>query len=371
MRHFFIYALLSFSLISNAQDVEIIIRKKAAYTNKDAVNKESSFYGLRAYIENDFLYPFASNKDDNYTGGIKAEFITNRLNLLRLGKVFGQHKWDVVLQNVSAGVTIFTPQELNRPDIITTDRPYACYAFGSIGSSFVDKRYKQILGYELFVGKLGSQVGRKVQTDVHGRGLFGSSRPVPQGWDNQIVNSEGATAVNLRLFAERNVLDMQQLGRHFNWLQVSWQHELNGGQYLINYAQALRFNVFNINRVFGKSFTGPSIPVIANDINATRNAVTTKEGRKTMFNLNFYIAPRVRVVAHNSTLTGKLLNANSVYTIRPLDVIPALLEYDAGVNVRYCFLNAGYNVSGRSREFKFQQKAFHNWGGVYVALVYR
>jgi hypothetical protein len=91
--------------------------------------------------------------------------------------------------------------------------------------------------------------------------------------------------------------------------------------------------------------------------------------RKKNFNLNFYITPRVKVVAHNTTLTGNLLAKTSEYSLNQKDVTPVLFEYDMGFNLRWSFVNFGANLSGRSKEFTFQEKTFQHWGGVYVAII--
>lgn len=324
-----------------------------------------AFYGLNIFTENDFLSPFAPNQDDNYTGGVKINFITNSLRALRLGQTFKKDAWDIVTQNISYGLTVFTPRDLAKPTIITSDRPYASYSFFSIGSSFLKRATsKNIVGYEIFVGKIGSQAGRDLQSKIHREHWFGTQRPVPQGWNNQIANG-GAIAVNLRAFTDCNIYETP-LNNNFRWLQASWINEVNAGQYLINYAQGLRLNLINVNRVFGKSFPGTPVSPLPTIIANARQ--TTKEAKK--FNFNFYMTPRVRIVAHNATLTGKLLSKPSVYTISPSNINHILVEYDLGFDLKYHFFSTGYNLNGRSKEFKYQQKKVQNWGGFYIAFIY-
>ncbi|MDB5250337.1 MAG: hypothetical protein JWQ40_4731 [Segetibacter sp.] len=332
---------------------------------------ESPFYGVSVFTENDFFSPFSPNLDDNYTGGLKVDFITNQLQFLRFGSLFKKDKWHIVMQNVSYGFTVFTPNDLANDKIIRTDRPYACYEFISAGSAFVKSAtYKNIVGYEIFAGTMGSQTGKNIQTTIHKNRWFGTTRPVPEGWQYQVANG-GTFALNFRLFSETNVFQTKQ-SNNFNWLQCSWMHEVNFGQYLINYAQGVRFNLINVNRVFGKSFSGaqnPVLPTIAgNNLGSSSNK--TSDSKKKSVNMNLYITPRVRVVGHNASLTGNLLAKASEYTLAQKDVIPALVEYDMGMNIRWLFVSLGANLTGRSREFKFQDKAFHHWGGIYLALVY-
>jgi hypothetical protein len=319
------------------------------------------FYGLRIFTENDFFSPLASNKDDNYTGGLKGDFITNQLQFLRFGNLFTKKKWNIVIQNISYGFTVFTPQDLANDKIVKTDRPYASYEFVSAGSSFFKRSTKKnIVGYEIFLGQIGSQTGKNFQTHIHENHWFGTTRPVPQGWRYQIANG-GAIALHIKVFSEKNVFETNNL-QNFRWLQCSWMNEINAGQYLINYAQSFRFNLFNVNRVFGESFSGiqySGLPTVA-----------PGGGKQKHFSFNFYIAPRVRLVAHNATLTGNLLSRGSDYSIPQKDLIPAILEYDMGLNIRWCFATVGASLNGRSREFTFQEEPAHNWGGVYVTIAF-
>lgn len=373
MKSFLAILMLALCLSAAAQEIQgEVIPGDKNVSAASGVTQEAPFYGLRVFTENDFFSPLAPNLDDNYTGGLKVDFITNQFQFLRFGKLFKKEKWDIVAQNISYGFTIFTPRDLANDKIIRTDRPYACYEFISAGSSFVKNgTYKSIMGYELFAGRMGSQAGKNFQTTIHKNGWFGSTRPVPQGWQHQIANG-GAVALNIKLFSESNIFETQQLN-HFKWLQTSWIHEVNLGQYLINYSQALRLNLLNINSYFGRSFSAiqnSGLPTIATKrppVSADKSQTATK---KNNFSFNLYIKPGVRVVGHNATLTGNLLTKTSEYSLAQKDVIPALVEYDMGLNVRWCFVNLGANLSGRSREFTFQDKAFHHWGGIYVAFVY-
>jgi hypothetical protein len=219
---------------------------------------------------------------------------------------------------------------------------------------------------------MGSQVGKNFQTTIHKNRWFGNTRPVPQGWQYQVANG-GALTFNFRWFSETNIFSTKQIN-NFSWVQTSWIHEVNFGQYLVNYAQAVRFNLLNINRVFGRSFSGiqnSGLPtLINNNLPGAVNKRVTKS-KKSSFAFNLFLTPRVRLVAHNATLTGNLLTKTSEYSLSQKDIIPVLFEYDMGLNVRWHFVNLGVNLNGRSKEFKFEDKSFHHWGGIYLALVYQ
>jgi len=156
---------------------------------------KKAFYGIRLFTENDYLSFFSPNTDDNYTGGVKVEFLTNNFRFLRLGKLFKTNKWDIVSQTIGYGVTVFTPNDIANDKIVRNDRPYASYEFLNIGSYFIDTiSNKNIVGYELLIGSIGSQRGRNLQTTIHKNHFLGTQRPVPMGWDYQVANG-GSLAI--------------------------------------------------------------------------------------------------------------------------------------------------------------------------------
>jgi len=311
--------------------------------------------GVRLYTENDFLSPLAPNKDDNYTGGLKVEIVTNLAGKFFQNKILNPMRWVPVQQSFAFSVTIFTPTDLRSSDILVNERPYASYRSWNIGAGFMKENNR--INYELAIGSMGTPLGGKVQRKIHRDGWFGSTRPVPQGWDYQIANG-GSLAINVKVQFEHKLFHCAGKTNNFKWLSASWIHETNVGQFMINYSQGVRLFLFNVNHEIPFDEDTPSI-------------VQLDGGKTKKKNFSFFcfLTPRLKAMFHNSTLTGQLLSRESVHVLPPTDVNKGLLEFDAGAQLQVYCLRLGYFLYGRSREYKSEEKSFHHWGGLYLGVV--
>jgi hypothetical protein len=319
------------------------------------------FYGVRLYHENDVLTPVAPNRDDNYTGGIKLEFITNTFNSFQTSKVLNPLQWINLSQQFSFGFTVFTPRDLAAKQVLRNERPYASYTFFGFGAAFINQQKNKKAGYEILAGSMGKPLPGEVQKKLHREHWLGSKRPVPEGWDYEIANG-GAFAANVNVWHHQQ-LTAPQTNPAMEWTRLTWKSEVNVGQYTTNAAQALRLNLFNYHYYYPDS----DPPVITKRVN---EAVTKASGVNTdkAFAFTFFIEPRLRLMLHNATLTGKWLGKPSVHTVDY--ITPVLLEYEAGAQVRFHFVTVGYTLSGRSREYRDATTNFHHWGGLYASVVH-
>jgi len=336
--------------------------------NYPSENKKR-YLGFRIYHENDFIIPafisrnFFKNTDDNYTGGLKIEIITN-IPDAKNSFVLNPLRGNINSVSFVFGVTAFTPQDLANTAIVFNDRPYASFRFWGLGVSSVSPDTSWNLSYELQFGAMGKPLAGDAQSYLHRKNFLGSKRPDPKGWDYQI-GYDGAFAFNLHGKLERKIWSSKLQGRkqNFRWVQVSTRGELNVGQYMTNISVEPRISLLNWNHNPEESEDEPGLPSIA------RPLVSGKTKNTAGFYLFFGLRPRF--VLHNTTLTGRLLSKSSVHTIAPSELKRALFEYDFGFAFRWYFLRLGYNLFGRSKEFSFQNKNFHNWGGFYVGGIFR
>ncbi len=142
------------------------------------------------YSENDAF----AGTDSNYTGG--AKFTLTR-PLFRGEEDDALHsQWYYPLishlpfikkpefqlaRSLSLGLTIFTPEDLRRQDLIEDDRPYAGFLYFAFGLHARSSDRSHAL--EINTGIVGPHSsGEQVQKEVHK--LTGSTRP--RGWDNQL-----------------------------------------------------------------------------------------------------------------------------------------------------------------------------------------
>jgi len=122
--------------------------------------KGSRFTGtFSLYIENDAV----AGTDHGYTSGLKFTWVSSRLISLS----FGQN--------------IYTPQDIDRSDLIEDDRPYAGISYIGIGFHSIGRLHMYTL--ELDIGIVGpSSQAEQAQRFFHG--LIESKNP--KGWQHQL-----------------------------------------------------------------------------------------------------------------------------------------------------------------------------------------
>jgi hypothetical protein len=323
------------------------------------------YFGIRLYTENDFLIPtflsksFFRNYDDNYTGGVRAEILTNLFSK-RKSWLLNPMRGDIMGQTIFFGVTAFTPQHLEKAGIDYGERPYASYQFVGIGVTSINSGKTAKLSYEIAFGEMGKSLAGDAQKKIHSEQWLGTTRPVPQGWKHQIANG-GSFAINLKANFEKKIFaSASREGRStFQWIIAGWSHELNFGQYMDYYCQSLKVYLINVNNSWEGHQNRPFNYGFAKE----------KSERPNPWHFYIYVSPAIKYQAHNATLTGALLSRPSVYTLLYSDVKKILTEYEFGAQVRWKLISIGYTLTGRSREYKGEQINYHNWGGIYLGIM--
>lgn len=320
---------------------------------------KSTFIMPRLYIENDFLNLVSANKDHNYTGGARFEINVSSASINN-NPVLNPMKGPGNYLTLSIGGAAFTPRNLRKAEVDSSDRPYAYYRYYGLGATSYSAKGRFKLSYEIQLGVYGKEAAKKIQTYIH-RNCIGGCRAIPQGWHHQIANG-GAFAFNINLRHEW-VLNKKHIDNKNDWLRVSNKSEVVIGQNLINAATGVKLSFFNINQSpfdIGEPTSG------AGGVNLHDN-IDKSIRKKKWFGFYAFVTPRVRVIAHNASLTGQLLSKPSDYTIPYSSLKNIVAEYDAGLNLKVGPVQAGYILSGRSKEFTYQSKTFHHWGGIYIS----
>src|SRR5688572_7689083 len=336
---FFHFTFLSYSF-SFAQNI-------ANYSNTDTCKvsdypgNKKRYLGVRLYHENDFIVP-GSDRDNNYTGGVKLEIITNLFKVDKIALLKASND-NVNSISIALGFTVFTPHDIGNPLIVYNDRPFASYHFIGFGVSSISKDAKWKLSYELQLGAMGMSFAGKIQEEGHDffQRAFGASRDVPRGWPHQI-GYPGRFAANLNGKVVKSIFYPDPRGpkKNYRLLQISASGELNLGQYLTNISVEPTISFFNWNHNFGDD-DDPSIEVFRKD--ECRCITKNKAG----FYLFFGIRPKF--VIHNTTLTGKWLDITSVHTISSSELDRFFMEYNFGFSFRWAFLRLGYNILVRGK----------------------
>jgi lipid A 3-O-deacylase len=153
----------------------------------------SSSGTVSIYIENDAF----AGSDRDYTSGVKLSWtsgwipapetesdeqdrkgwVASTLNILPFFKKPGDQRAFSIL----IGQAIYTPEDLERSDLILDDRPYAGYTYLGLAAHRATRKIMDTI--ELDIGIVGPHsYAEDVQEWVHR--LLGSQ--APKGWDNQL-----------------------------------------------------------------------------------------------------------------------------------------------------------------------------------------
>lgn len=314
-------------------------------------------FQLLLTTDNDFLG--INNKDENYTGAIKIEVITPELKWKWLP--FYKFKVDEVLnvQRFAVGGNAYTPQDLTSKDVIIGDRPYASLLFFNFGNTSYNISKNLILQSDLMIGSMGTSGPGNAQAYIHRHHWFGSTRPIPQGWDNQI-GFNGAFIVNYNTRLQGRLSKREESNSDFKWFQANWVAKADIGNYMINLQGGIKLNLLNYNSGILQDFN-PDLPTL-------RKLNIAAISSKKCLRFNLFFEPHARIAVYNATLEGLMFNDHSIYKIDHSEVKRLLFEINTGVNLLLGdFLYLRYSLFGRSREFS-GGKPFHSWGGITIGL---
>jgi lipid A 3-O-deacylase len=305
--------------------------------------------------DNDILG--ASNKDENYTGGLRIEALTPQVGNFWQPYIRFKDAGHLNIQRFAVVFTAYTPQDLSSSSVVKGDRPYASLSCISIGNTSWSGNNKWMIQSDLLLGALGYSMLGSAQAFIHRNHWFGSTRPVPQGWDNQI-GYNGAFVINYNTRVQRAFKSRGPNTSGIDWAQLNWIGKVDFGTYMVNIQSGFRLNFLNIHSSILHDYN-PDLPTF-------NPQVFTVEPKK--FRFNFFVEPHIRTALYNATLEGLIFHDKSIYTIEPSKVNRLLFEINAGFNLQLwdaCYVR--YSWFGRSQEY-IGGKTFHNWGGLTIGL---
>ena len=311
------------------------------------------------YWENDGAYIKPNQEsDEHYTNGLKIDFgfqgqLADRwarrlpsIPLIGFDDEAPLHDAEAMRSAFGVGVTqlMFTPEDLERRDLIEDDRPYAGY----LGFNFFLQRVqgRNWEHFEIEAGVVGpASFAREVQEQVHATFPDNIS---PNGWNHQLAN-EPVLNFNYRRRWRFDVLeDESPLGLQF----------IPGGGFDVgNMRTSARVDL--IGR-FGWNLPddfGPSRILDLRD-------GTARRGRHTdLGDWSLYVYGRAagRAVARDVFLDG-----NTFADSHSVQREPFVGELQFGIVGRWRFLEVGYGQTWVSREFEEENPSSH--GAITVNL---
>ncbi len=158
-------------------------------------------------LSNDFFT--ARSDDGHYTNGVEGSWSFepqgDHWTRSLAGWIPGWAADDVDVASYRFGQQMYTPEDINRRDLITDDRPYAGYLYGglSLYRHRLTPQWRVDDALSLDIGLVGPGAGAKtVQNNFHH--LVDSDNP--KGWHNQLHNEPTVTLAMQRSWWHRDSL---------------------------------------------------------------------------------------------------------------------------------------------------------------------
>lgn len=285
-------------------------------------------------LENDL---FGSGRDQNYTNGVRIGWLnTGRKppgiteDLERVLPYLDVN--DTTSVTYSLGHNLYTPDDIESAEQDPDDRPWAAFAYGSMGMVTLDDN--SLDEYEIALGVVGPMaLGEPIQKTVHD--VLGS--PEPRGWDNQLKNEPGLILSWQRRWPKSLREDLAG-----TYLSLTPHFGLTAGN-IYTYANAGA--TFKVSSEDGRwadkpLMVRPSIPG-SGFFPRTRDAYW-----------EVFFAVEGRAMARNIFLDG-----NTFTDSHSVDSRPLVGDVSAGVTGTWGRLRVGYTVVYRTREFAGQDEA--------------
>lgn len=305
------------------------------------------------YWENDVI----NGSDQYYTNGLKLLWVSGPLNDYdedkRLPGWSNKPIESLPLINapvttkhvaLSLGQQMFTPQDLDNPDLIVNDRPYAGWTYAGI--ALHSKNESVLNSLELDIGMIGPEsYARDVHEGLHD--LLDSEKP--RGWDNQLNNEVG-----LILVAERK-WRLWQLGGNSNNLDfIPHLGAALGNVYTyVNAGGEIRLG-FNLPDDFGTALIRP----------AGDASIPAAKAKNNKTGVHLFVAIDGRTVLRNIFLDG-----NTFTDSHEVDKEHFVADLMAGVSVHFNRFKITYSHVYKTKEFETQDEE-QIFGSISVSYIF-
>lgn len=311
-------------------------------------------------FENDLF----GDTDQNYTSGLQLNWLSPDLSEYRdSDRLPG---WAVPIverlpfinepglqRNIGFGLgqKIFTPEEIERSDLIPDDQPYAGWLYLSM--ALHSKNEHELDTFEVQVGVVGpAALGEETQNFVHDlRGI-----PDARGWDNQLDNEPG-----ILLIAEHKERLLEQaLYSRFGYDVIG--HYGGGLGNVHTYASTgveVRLG-WNLPSDFGTARIRPG-----GDTNAP---TTSRDPRLTSSASRFSVHLFAGVIG-NLVLRNIFLDGNTFSDSHSVDKRYLVGDFATGASVIYGRVKLSYAQVFRSKEFDGQDDR-HEFGSVSLSYTF-
>lgn len=284
---------------------------------------------LSVIVENDSLV----TSDRNYTSGVKLSYLSGARDptglSARLARILlGADSEDRVRFGLSAGQSIFTPEDIETRAPLPDQHPYAGWLYAELMLVVEAESTLDTLALEL--GIVGpNAAGEWVQTNVHE--IVETTEP--RGWDNQLHDELGVVLIYDRKWR-----------RLATWEMVGLEIDLtpNVGFSLGNVmTQAMAGLTFRIGQDLRSDYGPPRVrPSLAGS-----GLLRARDE----FGWYVFAGAAGRGVAHNIFLDG-----NTIRDSHEVDRRPWVADFQGGIVFQLGRMQLGFTLVTRTKEFDTQ-----------------
>lgn len=293
---------------------------------------------IRLTSQND-LYQAYLKSDKHFTNGAHIQFSHRKLDNPVFRKILVGNFMDG-FENfiVSVGQDMHTPEDFERVDVDSTDRPYAGLLYASFNRTISSPEKLRIFRSGLSIGLVGPASGAaKTQNFLHkliGNDLF-------QGWENQVGNG---LILDYALSYRRGI---KRLPR---FLDIS-------GNIYVNLGTLMNFSAISSRVLLGR-FNNPWYNL---GLYSRRDNLDVYAKDRSDFQLYIVLESFGGGVLYNGSLSGSLVPfQESPYTIPPSEVSPWI--YGGNYGIVFSFKQVLLNYQHLVLRQGYGSKGWHGWG---------
>ena len=319
------------------------------------INTDHSY--LRLLSENDF-YKLRGLTDRYFSNGSQVEFqlpqsVVQGKAVQRWFPTLPKKSWRKNKISILLGMKMYTPQDITRVEVDSTDRPYAGWLYAGLGSMSNQFSSAQRLTTQFTIGVIGPAAGQKAfQKSLHKL----LKNTAPQGWGNQIAND---LALNFNFMYEKRIFYPTNRLETLGIMEVNAGTVTNfigvGGQTRVG-----RFNDYFYNssglKMKDKQYDADELAQAPFPENLNRD-----------FQFYFFARATFRFALDNSTLEGGLFSfKRSPYVLTSDDIQRFYLNAQFGITVVLGRVGISFSQLYRSKEFVKGNPT--HWGALRVVL---
>lgn len=252
----------------------------------------------------------------------------------------------------SIGQKMFTPEDIAKRNLITTDRPYAGWLYGDIG--FHSKNKRRLDSFTIQLGLVGDvALGEEAQDLVHSiRGIDKAN-----GWDNQLDTEVGLALIYDR---KQRLIRRTDIKGLFGFDTIAHIGGAAGNVFThLNSGAEFRLG-WNIPTDFGSALIRP-----AGNTNAPTDASDPRyQSGKNAFSFYFFTAANGRWVLRDIFLDG-----NTFSDSHDVDKKSLVGEIIVGSSIVMQNFKISYAQVFRSKEFNLQRSG-QSFGSISLSYTY-